>query len=175
MSERKLAKNGVTLEEYTKIKAWFQVPGLSNADIERMSGRSWPTIRNIKNSENYDHYHVLSSEASKQHNALRTKIEAKKEETKMSFGERQTELDEQQVVEPVAEKVEEPKKTDQESKYEALFRLEQEILQVRKELLEVEKEISISNKAMKEELTKNLEAMGVNTQAIKDLTDAIKE
>jgi hypothetical protein len=168
-------KNGVTQEEFIQIKTLLSVP-LTKTEIEEKTGRSYSTITRVDETDSFEAYQTLVTTQNKEYNtALKNKLNAKKEESKMTFGERQTELDENQVVEAIAEKVVPAEKQEQENRYEALFTLEKEILEIKKQLLEVEREIANETKALKQSLTENLTAMGVNTQAVKDLTDAIKE
>lgn len=155
MAERKIQKNGVTLEEYTKIKTWLQVPNISNVEIEKLSGRSWPTIRNIKNSTDYDNYHALVAESSKKNNALRDKITSK-----MSFGERQE--DDERQVEPVGE----PTQPKDMTKFDELMALEKEMMETKRQLLDTENRLLEQNKLL-------VETLILSNQAMNNLAEAI--
>jgi hypothetical protein len=182
--DKKSVKNGLTRDEYIEIKTLLSVP-LSSAEIERRTKRSWPTIRNIRDSKTYEEYFELGRK-SKEKPALQEKIESKKTEeetvpnpvpveetsvtevpeptpvnaTQMVFGERQAPEDN------TVEKVEENK--PEMTKFDELMALEKELLVVNKEILACEKEVVAK-------MTSLMESLGVNTEAIKDLTVAIRE
>lgn len=183
MSNKKIQKNGLTPEEYIQIKTMLSIP-LSNAEVERRSGRSWPTIRNVKMSESYEHYHELGREqAQKVKSALYNKIVSQKTEpsmaedtetetatvektpTRMTFGQRQS---------PEENEIEKIERAGG-AKLEEMLLLGKEAVEYKRQLVEVNKELIAKQQAVIDLITENSKLLGLNTEALKELTTAIRE
>jgi hypothetical protein len=185
MSKYKLQKNGLTQEEYIQIKTMLSIP-LKNTEIEKRSGRSWPTIRNVQMSNSYDNYHQIGREQAlraKEKSALYNKIVTQKTEqntvedteaetatvektpTRMTFGERQS---------PEENEIEKIERASG-AKIDEMLQLGKEAVEYKRQLVEVNKELVAKQQAIIDLITENSKLLGLNTEALKELTTAIRE